>query len=323
MSIRSHWPQTAVLAIAMLLLAGCSSRAPGPDTAISAGAGPTAAPGSAARRRLLERLGRLEVELLEKDTTERRAERLALTVAIARLSGRSEPDMTDDELVGRARESVARARAQVTKREIDEKETTTRATDDVTEGSRDSFKASLEKERERAELSEALERMEQEQRMQRQPEEAARADKRKKKAVKLECPAGDPLCGGDWGGDGTLAPGAKDAPAAPTPSGGLPERVGAARVQATEMPTGVMLEVRRHFERVVACMPPGTAEQGVRLRVEVRVDETGAFRSPRALGDDLDPRVAGCIEGVFRDIRVSGSGGSRVVTVPLWLRPSR
>jgi hypothetical protein len=68
-------------------------------------------------------------------------------------------------------------------------------------------------------------------------------------------------------------------------------------------------------------LPATAGDDGLRLRVTVRIDDHGVFREPSVTGNALDPRVATCVEQVFRDIRVpTPSEGSRLVTVPLWLR---
>lgn len=296
------------------LVTGCVVILPVPsaESVVEASAAPSARPVPPSVRRLRARLGEVEAALERgRDSAELRAERLALTVALARLSRAPAADVSDKELLARASADIELARERL--REVDHAPERDPGDDvDLPD----------------AELAEAKpspiapaedstgtgygagtgERV-----RLRRIEREKRRDGERDKSDAVESPPP---------GQGAVLGGKNTGPL--RPKGGFDSgKVGAARVEHVESPQGVMIEVRRHFGRVLACLPAGAAEQGVRLRVEVRVDESGVFRSPRALGEDLDPRTAACVEDVFRIIRVDAQSGSRLITVPLWLRPSR
>jgi hypothetical protein len=174
---------------------------------------------------------------------------------------------------------------------------------------------------------------------------ATKAERRRGKG-RASCSPGDPLCGGmdGWDGEGD---GDGDEPSPPNereraaafkpparyPAEGKPDSKdgdpnlspppadrGAARVSHAKAPEGVGRTVARHRGELLACLPPSLRPQGLRLRVRARLDAQGAFREPRVVATDIDPPVAGCIADVFRQMRVPGhDGGSRMITVPLWL----
>ena len=253
------------------------------------------------------------------------AERLALVVALTRVSSSfgSWQDSTlpeaeqADRLVAAAKAAIARTRADSSKRAQG---------DDV-------FTLS-------GELSEKQKDLEQQVRIETELTRLLAKAKDKKMGRKSErradgrgnCAPGDPLCL-ELDDDGDV-----DLPPAETKVAGKPDSnrdgfgqgqhdfgpVAAARVAFEPTPTGVMTEIRRHFGRVSACIPPVLRQQELQLRVVVLLDASGLLRQPRVEGSELDAVTRECVADVFRTMRIDDPpGASRVLSVPLWLAANR
>jgi hypothetical protein len=296
---------------------GCASSAP-PVLARRAPSvtDPATSPSRAA---LLDELGRIEQRLQAEAemSDELLTRRLIVTAALAELAREPAAERGADELLADAERDVAQSRERA-QREHAQREHAQRERAQREHAQREQAQREEEEQErdDRFEGGEGAKRKGSRGQGRRDQRRKTAAERKPRAKTLLEaepapdettrCAPGDPLCGLD--------------DPSPAPSG--PGTIGAARVHHDDGPRGIMGEVRRHFGRVQACLPATAGDEGIRLKVTVRIDDGGAFREPSVRGSELDPRVASCVEQVFRDIRVPAAAtGSRLVTVPLWLRP--